>query len=197
MRSTWLLILLSFAMVGSVNAGIITGNLTADNKHTTYISTSQTLAGEQVAFGDELSEIESFSYNLETGVDYFLHIFAQDEGNMGAVLGEFFLTGGGHEFANGQNTIYTNNTDWLVKTNGWDGDELATSYAFNDGKGPWTEVTDISSSAQWIWNGNLNGQEQLYLSLAILAIPVSEPSTLAVLALLILAIVIRQRMKKQ
>ena len=198
MRTIWVSLLLSLALVNYAEAGIISGDLTADDKHTTYISTSNLLDGDEVAASTELESIDSFSYALDAGTDYFLHIFAQDAGSMGAVLGQFFLTGGTHEFSNGETTIYTNNVDWTVRVNGWGGDNIATSYAFNDGQGAWTQLQGISESAQWIWNNNLNSQEHLYLTLAINALPinVAEPSSLAVMAIAILFICLRHRSRK-
>jgi len=188
MRSFSLCLLLAFALTGNANAGIIFGSMNVDNKHSTFISTDDSEQGIKVASGEDWQQTDTFEYELDAGVDYFLHVFAQDLGGIAGFLGEFSLTGNSHEFVNGSNHILTNADDWTLGLNGWGSVSEVSVINGSNGVAPWGEIAGIDAAAQWIWHENAHNQEQVYFSLAIKALPVNEPYSVAVLALAALLI---------
>ena len=175
----------------SANAGLITGNLNVDNAFQAYISTDDGVQGVLVDSGANWPVTDTFSYGLVDGVDYFIHIAAQDHGGIASFIGEFTL-GSGHVFENGTDTLLTNATDWQVSTTGWSNYTNATVHGSN-GSSPWGNIAGVDSSAQWIWSADAHGDNSVFFTAAIKAVDVPEPSTLAVFALVMGGLMLRRK----
>jgi hypothetical protein len=121
---------LAMLAAGASHAGVVTlsGLASADNNFEIFISTSDTVLGTEIASGQDWIYTHSFSTQLTTGQNYYLHvvawnyndavdhnsIHAADTGNPDMFLGHFSLAGQGFMFANGQTTLDTNTTDWTA-----------------------------------------------------------------------------------
>jgi len=178
------LALSALIMTSTAKAGLIEGNLNVDNKHTVYISTDDNTQGVDVSSYYGWQVTDSFSANLTAGVDYFLHIKASNDYGPAAFLGDFSLDGSEHVFANGLDSITTNTVDWSVSNSGWGGYTTATGYGVN-GVSPWGFQSGVDSSAQWIWSSSVSSLQDTYFTVAIKAVDVPEPSSVAIFGLAI------------
>ncbi len=176
----------ALALTSTAKAGLIEGNLNVDNKHTVYISTADNVAGVAVSSYYGWQHTDTFSAALTSGVDYYLHIQASNDGGPAAFLGDFTLDGSEHVFANGLDTIETNTVDWSVSNSGWGGYTTATGYGTN-GVAPWGFQSGVDSSAQWIWSSSVYNNQSAYFTVAIQAVDVPEPSSIAILGLALFA----------
>jgi MSHA biogenesis protein MshQ len=202
--SKWLkqiVIVASFVTV-SANASLISGSLNVDNGFFAYISTSDDEAGTLVSEGSNWGVTNSFdSYNLDDGVNYFLHVNALDWGYLAGFLGEFTLTGTDHLFSNNTQTALTNSDDWNVSKTGWENYLQASTYGSN-GVTPWGNRAGVDENAQWIWSdtNNVNGpiDAEVFFSIAINSISaqqaaqIPEPTSIAIFALGLLGLVARK-----
>ncbi|MBC9878334.1 PEPxxWA-CTERM sorting domain-containing protein [Bradyrhizobium sp. INPA01-394B] len=180
-------------------AATLTGNLTADNQFSVYISSSDSTLGTQIGSGNDWQHTYSISTNLTSGT-YYLHIVGDNfggpatsmaGGNPDAFIGQFSLTGN-FVFANGTQSLLTNTTNWraMDATGGpgnWHSAPAGTpiSYGTNDTTTIWTNVSGgfrpgIAGPAQWIWSSP-DQTGETYLSTTISAVP--EPSTWAMMIL--------------
>lgn len=162
----------------SASATLLSGGLNVDNGYAAYISTDNATQGTLVSSANNWYSTYSFSgVNLTAGQDYFLHIFAYDQGGIAGFLGEFNLSGSDHVFSNGLSNLKTNTTDWDVSTSGWNNYLDATSLG-NNGVGPWGTQSAVASDAQWIWSADAHNHNQVYFTTAISAAKVSEPTSM-------------------
>ncbi len=188
---------LVLSVSGFANAGLITGELNTDNHQTTYLSTDNNTQGVHISdsLNFEWMTTDYFEYELESGVNYFLHIAATDKGGIASLLGNFFLSGNSHVFANGTSSLVTNDLLWQVSTTGWNNYESATVHG-NWGDSPWgtSHISAIDQDAKWIWSTDAHNDNAVFFSVEIKAVP--EPSTLAIFALGIMGLASR-RFKKQ
>ncbi|MBR0725072.1 PEPxxWA-CTERM sorting domain-containing protein [Bradyrhizobium manausense] len=189
---------LAFSGLGATasQAATLTGNLTADNQFSVYISTNDSSIGTLLTQGNNWPTTYSFSTNLTSGT-YYLHVVGDNffgpanmaGGNPDAFLGQFSLTGN-YVFSNGSQSLLTNTTNWRASdaTGGavnWSAPSgTPISYGTNGGSNIWTNnnggqpLSNISTSAQWIWSSpDLTGE--MFLSTTISAVP--EPSTWAMM----------------
>tara|TARA_R110001592_G_scaffold25598_1_gene97093 strand:+ start:5951 stop:6544 length:594 start_codon:yes stop_codon:yes gene_type:complete len=165
------------------SASLLSGGLNVDNGYLAYLSTDKQTQGVQISSGNNWASTYSFSgVNLDAGQDYFLHIFAYDQGWIAGFLGEFNLTGTDHVFSNGQTNLTTNTTDWDVSTIGWSDYQAASSLG-NNGVWPWYNRPAVSSSAEWIWSDDAYNDNYTYFTTAISSASVPEPSSLFLLGL--------------
>ncbi len=181
-----ILVLSVFTLVSTANAGLIEGSLNVDNIHTVYISTDDNVQGVSISSLANWTVTDSFSSVLTAGTDYFLHVKASNITGPAAFLGSFNLDGSEHLFSNGLDSVVTNTTDWGVSTSGWGSYGAATSYGTN-GVGPWGFQSSVDSSAQWIWTANVANFDERYFTIAINAVDVPEPSSLAMFGLALFA----------
>lgn len=150
-------------------ASILSGSLNVDNTHTTYISTDNSIAGNQIATGNDWTITDTFSdISLVQGQDYFLHTHAFDLDDSAGFLGDFSLAGSDHVFVNGATGITTNDIDWLVSTSGWGSYVTATSFGQN-GVSPWGTIVGVDNNATWIWSADNENDNETYFSLAIVS----------------------------
>jgi hypothetical protein len=177
MRKTDLLLMTAAALLiaSGAQASELYGAITADNEFNAYISTSDSTLGTLVAHGADWTSAQSFSVDLAQGQTYYLHVVANNffgpgnmaGGNPDALLGSFVLFDTSHSFANGQQSLDTDTTNWRVSPgetvqdlNGpiaWtQPTDAPISFATNGG-GIWGSalgrpVNDIWSQADWIWS---------------------------------------------
>lgn len=178
-------ILLLAGVQSTANATLLTSKLNVDNDFKVYISTSDATQGVLFGSGDPWMTTFTHTTTLLTGVDYFLHIYAHDQGGIAGALGQFSLSGTDHVFANNSNALLTNSTDWKVNNTGFGNTYLANPTLLGvNGVSPWGYQSAISSAAQWIWAGNANTNDIAYLSTKISGTThnnVPEPVSLALL----------------
>lgn len=173
----------SLLLIASTQASatLLSGGLNVDNGYAAYISTDNSVQGTLVSSANDWYSTYNFSgVNLLAGQNYFLHIFAYDQGGIAGFLGEFNLTGSDHYFSNGLTNLKTNTTDWDVSTSGWNNYQDA-SYLGNNGVSPWGTRPAISNDAQWIWSADAHNHNEVYFTTSITAAQVSEPASLALL----------------
>lgn len=189
MRNVKMLKKLSFAvstllvLSTSASATLLSGGLNVDNGYAAYLSSDNNTQGTLISAGNNWGHTYSFSgVNLNAGEDYFLHVYAYDQGWIAGFLGEFNLTGADHIFSNGQSNLTTNTTDWDVSTTGWNNYQSASSLG-NNGVWPWGLRPAINNSAEWIWSDNAYDDDYTFFTTTISAASVPEPSTMFLLGL--------------
>lgn len=178
-----------------VSASLLSGGLNVDNGYVAYLSTDNNVQGTQISAGNNWTSTYNFSgVNLDAGQNYFLHIYAYDQGWIAGLLGDFNLNGTDHVFANGQSNLTTNTTDWDVSTSGWNAYQNVSSLGAN-GVGPWGTRPDVDSSAEWIWSANAYDDNYAYFTTAISAVSASvpEPSTMFLLGLGLAGLVVARK----
>ena len=165
----------------SVSATTLSGNLTADDAFTVYLSTDDSIAGTPLVSGSFWPSAQSFSTALTPGNTYYLHIAAKDVfGAPSAFLGSFSLSDTNFTFANETQTLVSNSVDWKVNATGF-GLAYNTPYdGFGaNGIGPWGTMSSIASDARWIWTGPSGTVGKAYFTATITAVP--EPETYVML----------------
>ena len=181
----------SLAIAPQARAQSLSGFLTVDNVFTAYLSTSATTLGTQIATGNNWQQTYSFSnVALTPGQNYWLQVMGTDLGAPSSFVGSFSLAGGGFQFSNGQQTLTTNVTNWLVSATGFGvGSSTPFSWGLN-GVGPWGTFANIPSSADVIWSADKCGSCTRYFETAIVSTSstVPEPSTYALMAAGLLAV---------
>lgn len=176
-----------------VSATMLSGALNVDNGYVAYLATDNHSQGVQVSAANNWYSTYTFSgVNLVAGQDYFLHIYAYDQGGIAGFLGEFNLTGSDHLFSNGQSQLTTNTIDWDVSTSGWNNYQDASSLGSN-GVSPWGNHSQVSSSAEWIWSSDAYNDNYAYFTTAISAAAVSEPSSLLLMGLGVMGLLAARR----
>ena len=131
--------------------------------------------------------------NLEAGRDYYLHIYAYDQGGLAGMLGQFSISDNKHVFANGTQSLLTNLVDWKGNNVGFNGNYGNLTPLGANGVGPWGTRPNIAANAQWIWAGDANNNDVAYFSTKIRAVP--EPGSLALLGLGLAGLGLKRRRK--
>ena len=174
----------SLAVAPQARAQSVSGFLTVDDLFTAHLSTSPNTLGTPIATGSNWQQTYSFSnVALTLGQNYWLQVKATDTGAPGAFVGSFSLAGSGFQFSNGQQTLTTNVTNWLVSATGFGvGNSAPFSLGLN-GVGPWGTRPNISSSADVIWSTDECVTCPRYFQTKISSTAVvPEPSTYALMA---------------
>lgn len=181
-------------------ATTLTSRIDVDNGYAAYLSTQHNTAGTLIGSANNWYAIQTFNTALIAGQSYYLHIYAYDQGGIAGFLGDFSLSDGGFQFANGTQSLLTNPSFWQTSLTGFGGPAATTiPVNGNNGVSPWGYRPGISNSATWIWANNANSVDSVYFSTMITptSAPVPEPSTfLLVGAGLAGAVLIRRRKNK-
>ncbi len=205
----------ALAFAPAAQAQTLSGRMTVDNYFTAYLSTSATSLGTALISGSNWPSTYSFSTQLNQGQNYFLHIAAGDYGVISGVLGSFSLAGSGFQFANGQQTLNTNTTNWTASLGATlpsaGGPQVNPPVSFaspvgalptgirsqgTNGVNPWgNQFPTISSQAQWIWTTDNCINCGRYFTTVITS-TVPEPSTWALMATGLVAIVVVGRRRR-
>ncbi len=170
----------------SVSATVLTAKTNVDNGYQLFISTSDSVQGTLFGSGNNWYGTFTDSVTLNAGTDYFLHLFAYDQGGIAGVLGDFSLTGSNHKFANGLTALTSNTTNWQGNNTGWGNPYTALVDLAVNGAGVWGSgyTGAVSPTAHWIWAGNANNNDTAWFSTKISAQrEVPEPSTVFLLGL--------------
>jgi hypothetical protein len=125
-------------------------DMTVDNAFTTYISTSDNVAGTQFLTGNSWPNNVSGSIDLTAPGTYYLHVAAVDQGPPAMFIGLFSLTGTGATFSNGTQQLTTEIIDWRVSATGFGGTSSIPIDIGPNGSGPWGNFPTLSS-AHFIW----------------------------------------------
>lgn len=182
--SRYCAVALAAALLASgATAGTLSTTIHADNGFVAYLSTSDTVAGTAFSSGRDWGQGFPASTELAAGQNYFLHIYAYDDGGVASVLGQFSLSGNAHRFSNGATTLFTNTANWKGNNTGFNGVYGALTDSGLNGVGPWGFQADTNANARWIWAGNTENQNVAYFTTAITATNVPEPGSLALLGL--------------
>lgn len=175
---------LSFA-TSLASATVLNTTLHVDNGYVAYISTSDTVQGTPFGSGNNWGYGYANQVTLQAGQDYFLHIHAYDQGGIASMLGQFTLSGTDHVFSNGTQSLLSDTTDWAGNVSGFNGHYGAVSDQGANGSGPWGYQGDVSATGRWIWVGDANANDVVYLTTKISAAPadVPEPGSIALLGM--------------
>lgn len=138
------------------HATLLTGTMTADNLYTVYISTDDTIAGTAFGSNSHWPSNHTYSTNLTAASSYYLHVFAQDTGGPQMFIGEFNLDDALYAFANGTQTLLTNDTDWQGNSTGFGDAYTGIADLGADGTGPWGWRSGIDDNARYIWTSSLS-----------------------------------------
>jgi len=161
--------IIGLVLAGGLAAGgahataVLSGGFTADNYIYVYLSTSASARGTLIGSGNNWqSTFYVTPASLTAGTTYYLNVEAinGDGGaySAGGFIGDFTLSGA--TFANGQSELLTSSANWLAGYNDSNGANTAqpwvqpigtASSEGSNGVSPWGTVSNVSSSAQWIW----------------------------------------------
>lgn len=175
--------LLAGLFASGASAGTLSTTIHADNGFVAYLSTSDAVQGTSFSSGFDWPAGIAGSQPLVAGQNYFLHIYAYDDGGVASMLGQFSLSGNEHRFANGSTTLLTNTVNWKGNNTGFNGVYGGLTDSGANGAGPWGFQGDVGANARWIWAGNTETQNVAYFTTAITATNVPEPASLALVGL--------------
>jgi len=174
-----------FACAGA-SAGTLTTTLHVDNGYIAYLSTSDSATGTQFGAGNDWPTGFVDTVELQAGQDYYLHIYAYDQGGIAGLLGQLSIDDENHAFANGSQFLMTNSIHWFGNNTGFNGVYGGLTELGANGTGPWG-WQNVSSDTQWIWAGDANNNDAAYFTTKISAVrpsgDVPEPASLALLGL--------------
>jgi hypothetical protein len=171
-------------------ATTLSGQLTADNLFVAFLSTNDNVLGTQlppIPQGEDFTQLFSFSQPLIAGTTYFLHFVAvnalgvphnPDSGNPDGFIGRFTLSDAGFEFANGTQTLVTEDTNfWRAQGVGggdtWFAPSGTPVLREDNGPGGFYSPFPALGNAEWIWGVEI-GVGRAFFSTTI--IPLTQPT---------------------
>ena len=154
-------VVLGTAASGYNGTATLTGHYTADNASFVYLSSSNATLGTLI--GSTTAWQQSYALPttaLTPGATNYLHVESINYGGPGGLVGTFTLSGTNAAFANtGTQTMSTGASGWssvLQSTNSavaqqpWMTPTNAVDTEGANGVGPWGNVANVASTAQWI-----------------------------------------------
>jgi hypothetical protein len=186
-------------------ATVLTGKFNVDNGYAAYLSTNDAVQGDLFSSANNWNGTYTGTASLIANVDYYLHVYAYDQGGIAGFLGQFTLSNNDYQFANGLQSIVTNTVNWLGNNTGWGSayNSTLTDLGAN-GVSPWGtgSTSSIPGSAHWIWAGDANTKDIAYFSTRITAnastgSAVPEPATMALMILGLFAMSAHRRKSVQ
>jgi hypothetical protein len=157
----------------SAGATTLSGNLTADDNFTAYLSTDDSVLGTAIASGTSWPTTVSFTNALTSGVTNYLHIVAGNTGGPDMFIGDFSLSDSLFKFANGTQSLVTNTTDWrsAVGTVAWFAPSGTPLDLGADGTSPWgNRPTDDNAHFIWRDPNNQVGGDSAFFSTTITSV---------------------------
>src|SRR6476619_4990988 len=97
----------------------LSSNMSVDNGYLIYLSTADDVQGDLFGSANNWYGTYTDSITLSAGTDYYLHVYAYDQGGIAGLLGDFSLTGTTHTFSNGLTNLTTDTTHWYGNTTGF------------------------------------------------------------------------------
>lgn len=169
----------------------LNASLTADNLFTASISTTPTSAGTSFLSGANWQQTFSGGVVLPGAGTYYLQIEATDQGRPEMFVGQFSLTGdAGASFSNGNLSLLSNATDWVVSNTGFGDNPVAPlDIAGNSGSSTWGPRPGIDGAARFLWAPTYT--PTVYFTTVITVVP--APAGAAALGLGVLALARRRR----
>jgi len=180
------------ALLAAFNAHAATtlsGDLTADDSFTAYLSTDDSVLGGLIASGASWPTTFSFAgAALAPGVTNYLHVIAIDGGAPHMFVGDFTLSAADYQFVNGSQTLETNTTDW--KSLRGTGIAWTTPtgtpipLGFNSGGAVWSGRASIPGTAEFIWAAGATdpaGEVAFFSTPITFTAAIPEPSTYALM----------------
>lgn len=175
----------------------LTAKTNVDNGYQIYLSTDDSVQGNVFGSGNNWGITFTDTTSLTAGTDYFLHIYAYDQGGIAGFLGDFSLTGSDHAFSNTLTTLTSNTSNWNGNNSGWGAANSPLVNLGANGVGPWGFRPAVSGSANWIWAGNANSNDIAYFSTKISAQnTVPEPTSILLFGLGFLGLALMRKTKK-
>ncbi len=213
---------LSFASVISVEAVV-----TADNHYALYYGTTSSLTHLDISENEMRNELgrfnendpcsgsynwscaETWNFEMQAGDDIYVAAWS-DNSVAQAFIGQFTINGttyfteknddwayisGNDDLNSGDDAPDTDTMETVISGTSWD-----PLSSVEHGVSPWGVIAGISTDADWVWGtDNLNGSGSGAGEFQVFrfSVPVSEPSTLALLGLGLLSLVYTRRRTQQ
>jgi hypothetical protein len=162
--SRFALSLLALAAAGIVSASVLHSKINVDNGFVAYVATSDTVTGTSFSSGNNWGASYPGTTTLAAGTNYYLHVYAYDQGGIAGFLGQFSLSGTDHSFSNNLTTLLTDSVHWKANATGFADPYTAVSTSGLNGVGPWGRRPAVSNDATWIWSGDSNAIDAVYFS---------------------------------
>lgn len=184
LRTTILAALATAGLATAANAQVtLAGFINVDDRFTASVSTSATTAGTTWFSGTSWPTTYSGTLDITDPGTYFLHVRAQDLGRPEMFIGRFTLTGAG-VFANGTQTLITNELDWVVSTSNFGESTTAPIVIGSNGISPWGFFAN-QQDAKFIWAPQyVDGVAYFTASFTVIPTPASAAAGLLGLAAL-------------
>lgn len=130
---------------------VVLADLTVDNGFDLYISTSDYDTGTLVKSGDDWQKNYHVAIPLTPNVVNYIHIKANDWGEIAGLIGDFTLKDEAFTFSTGNKYLVTNTSDWQVSRHGFGKDYESPTTS----SGPWGGApSQVDDNAKWIWTNN-------------------------------------------
>lgn len=187
----------AFALLATtqVNAATFTSNFTSDNKVTGFsyfvdgLSTSFdfTDTGLNLANHDDWTVASAFDLTIGDATTSYQFVWdtinyegVASNSNPAAFLADFNLDGANYfTGVTWEVKSLATSKDWITAVLNTTGGSAGSVDASNGGDNIWSEVADISTKSQWIWDGQKGADGTMSFRTTVSAVP--EPATLVLM----------------